>query len=200
MAGYPSTKSPNQNIMKAYEKFNNALRDHYLYAEWVKQGEFGRIGTETATGITIFVHEGDDDKYSMFRFPSIKEMQEYDAFRLKALDEFCDHDDARFVYNLCKWVANPKQPCPLYPVDVFFLWDDYKVMDFEDDVEEKTERYEEWCADCDHVVDIANEFRVQKCPNCGKWLVPCSICPLENCSKHCPLERYAIILNGESVE
>ena len=56
-------------------------------------------------------------------------------------------------------------------------------IDFEDDVEEKTERYEEWCADCDHIVDIANDFRVQKCPNCGKWLVPCSICPLENCSK-----------------
>jgi predicted RNA-binding Zn-ribbon protein involved in translation (DUF1610 family) len=190
--------------MKAYEKFENALKDHRLYKDWVKQGECGRIGTETATGIVIFVNEGEDDTCSMFQFPPIKEMQEDDAFRLKALDEFCDHEDTKFVYNLCRWVARPSHhECPLFPVDVYFLWDSPIITDFEDDVEEEPkndETTEEYCPHCDVVVDLSIDFKVQKCPNCGKWLVPCSLCPLQNCSKHCPLERHAIILNGESKE
>lgn len=187
--------------MKDYEKFNNALRDHNLYTEWVRMGEIGRVGLTTPTGIKIFVHEGDDDKYSMFTFPPLCEMEENIDFRLRALANFCDHDDDGFVYNLCHWVADPRNVCPLFPVDVFFLWEHPHVVNFEDDEEavDASELTEEYCPHCDEVCDLANEFKVQKCPNCGKWLVPCSICPLQNCSKHCPLERYAMILNGESV-
>lgn len=189
-----------KTIMKAYEKFNNALRDHNLYEEWVRQGEIGRVGIHTLTGITIFVHEGDEDKYSMFVFPPLCEMEKNVDFRLKALQEFCDHDDNAFVYNLCRWVADPCKKCPLYPVDVFFLWENPEVEDFVDDADMDSESVEEYCPHCDVVVDLEWDFKVQKCPNCGKWIVPCSICPLQNCSKHCPLERHAVILNGESKE
>lgn len=182
--------------MNAKEKFENRLRELGLYDEWLQIGALGKVGTETEENVIIFVHEDDEDKYSECTFPPMWKMSEDDGFRRMALREFVDAGDEKFIRALVRWFFDPKAPCPLFPVDVYFLWDfDYK--DFEDDTEENIERYEEWCADCDHIVDIANDFRVQKCPNCGKWLVPCSICPLENCSKHCPLERYAIILNGE---
>lgn len=181
--------------MKAYENFNNALRDHNLYEEWVRQGEIGRIGTNTLTGITIFVHEGDDGKYSMFVFPPLCEMEKNVDFRLKALEEFCDHDDNTFVYNLCRWVADPCRVCPLYPVDVFFLWENPEVKDFEDDEDERKDLADQYCNHCDCFVEVEEELKVQKCPNCGKWITPCSICPLQKCSKHCPLERLEDELN-----
>lgn len=183
--------------MKAYEKFENRLRELNIYDRWCKIGQIGRIGAETEDNIIVLVHEEEDDAYSEFTFPPMREMSVKDDFRDRALAEFVDAGDEKFIRELVWWWINPKNKCPLFPEDVYNLWDDCSYINFEDDAEENIERYEEWCADCDHIVDIANDFRVQKCPNCGKWLVPCSICPLENCSKHCPLERLACVLNGE---
>lgn len=61
--------------------------------------------------------------------------------------------------------------------------------------EEPDNRVEEYCGECDTYVMLENELKVQKCPNCGKAIVPCSaLCPmlfgdyshLQNCSS-CPL-------------
>ena len=59
------------------------------------------------------------------------------------------------------------------------------------------EKGDEWCQHCDNEVELAHELRVQKCPSCGKWIVPCAMCPLTDCSPKCPLERMASILNNE---
>lgn len=37
---------------------------------------------------------------------------------------------------------------------------------------------EEYCGHCDTYVPLTNELKVQKCPNCGRAIVPCSICPM----------------------
>lgn len=190
--------------MKAYEKFEARLHELGLYDEWIKQGGCGRIAKVTENGITILCNEGEDDKaYSESHFPHISEMAQYDMFRFNALYEFCDHDDTHFIYNLCRWVARPDEhKCPLYPVDVYFCWDSAETIFFEDDAEETIEdvlkhyeKTEEWCPHCDEAVELEHELKVQKCPNCGKWIVPCSVCPLTDCSAKCPLERLGILLN-----
>lgn len=58
----------------------------------------------------------------------------------------------------------------------------------------------EYCPHCETEVELSNEFKVQICPNCGKHIVPCNLCPLlaeGNCQGLCPLEKMAKILNNE---
>lgn len=187
--------------MRDYEKFESRLKEVSLYDEWCNVGKVGRVGIETEAGISIFVHECDGDAYSEFTFPPMKEMSADEDFRRRALSEFSDAGDEQFIRNLVRWYINSRAECPLYPIDVYFLWQNQTYVDFEDDIDHQTcvedETTEEYCPHCDSMVDLSNEFKVQRCPNCGKWIVPCSICPLDQCSKHCPLERYAIILNEE---
>lgn len=191
--------------MKAYEKFEKRLDEVSLLDEWYDAGGCGRVATTTNDGISIFVHEGDDDAYTEFKFPPIKEMEKSEYFRMKALQEFCQHPDDEFVAQLARWAINYDNVCPLYPVDVYLLWSNPTIIDFEDDkVEEKMEdvlahyeKVDEWCQHCDNEVELAHELRVQKCPSCGKWIVPCAMCPLTDCSPKCPLERMASILNNE---
>lgn len=121
--------------MKGYEKFESRLQLFGLWEEWCQQGLCGRIATETGEGIIIWVNEGDEDNYSEFKFPPISEMQRCEDFRMRALKEFCYHDDHEFVAKLARWVADIRNKCPLYPVDVYFLWDDAEVINFEDDAE-----------------------------------------------------------------
>lgn len=193
--------------MKDYEKFEKRLNELGLYDEWCKQGSCGKIAKVTEDGIIILCNEGESDKiYSETHFPPLSEMAQDDSFRLNALYEFCDHEDSDFVYRLCKWVARPNtHACPLYPVDVYFCWEHAITNYFEDDKEVAgvmgtwdfdSDKTEEYCPHCDTCVDLEDEFKVQRCPNCGTWIVPCSICPLGSCVAKCPLERYAIILNG----
>lgn len=58
----------------------------------------------------------------------------------------------------------------------------------------------EYCPHCDCEVELENEFKVQKCPECGMYIVPCNLCPLleqNNCNNgKCPLEALANELNG----
>ena len=186
----------------AEDKFNARLKELGLLDEWESVGCIGRVGTENNEGIFIMVHEDSKDKYSEFKFPSMSEMSESDDFRMRALAEFHDHPDNDFIRKLVDWVVCPsRKECPLFPLDVYFLWDDAQVTDFEDDENASVAEYifaketEETCEYCDEVVILSQELKVQKCPKCGKWIVPCSACPLTDCVSKCPLERMADILN-----
>lgn len=194
--------------MKASEKFEARLRELGLYDEWLEQGGFGRIGIELVQEdkIVILVHESEEDAYTEFTYPPMYEMAHDEDFRRRALIEFVDAGDEEFIRSLVYWYLNRINKCPLYPVDVYFLWSDYTETNFEDDVEEPEKeagqqihrKTDEWCPYCDTEVELDCELKVQKCPSCGYWITPCSICPLTDCSKPCPLERMEIILNEEA--
>lgn len=193
--------------MKDYEKFEKRLHELGLYDEWLNQGKTGRIGIETSAGIIVLVHEDHRDKYTELVFPPMSELEKDEDFRKRALENYLDvGDDYKFTGQLYMWANHPEDhDCPLDPVDVYFLIDTNLSADFEDDAEVTgvmgtwdfdSGKTEEYCPHCDTTVDLEDEFKVQRCPNCGTWIVPCSICPLGSCVAKCPLERYAIILNG----
>lgn len=46
----------------------------------------------------------------------------------------------------------------------------------------------ELCPECENEVVLENGFAVQTCPECGKPILPCSIC--DGCRTPCPLEKY----------
>lgn len=57
----------------------------------------------------------------------------------------------------------------------------------------KTQReneVEEPCPHCDNVVELQNVFVAQICPECGNWIMPCSICehrmPEMDSAEYCP--------------
>lgn len=194
--------------MKASEKFEARLRELGLFNEWLEMGGFGRIGIELVEEdkIIILVHESENDSYyTEFTYPPMRKMEQSEDFRKRALAEFVDAGDDEFARDLIRWYLTPNCKCPLFPADAYFIWDDYTYINFEDDVEEqeqeaglpihKDDTIEEWCPHCDTCVDLENEFKVQRCPNCGKRIVPCNICPLEQCARPCPLSRLATMLN-----
>lgn len=59
----------------------------------------------------------------------------------------------------------------------------------------------EMCPHCECEVELENELKVQKCPNCGKYIVACSMCLNGSvgakCTKDCCLEVLASINNNE---
>jgi hypothetical protein len=59
----------------------------------------------------------------------------------------------------------------------------------------------EWCPNCCDEVKLDNEFRVQICPTCGKWILPCSMCDMDkvDCSK-CKLCEEVNQLEEDSKE
>jgi hypothetical protein len=126
--------------MTAREKFEARLHELGLYNDWVEQGGLGRVGIESERDgeevIIILVHEDEDDKYTEFTYPPIWDLEQSETFRKKALSEFVDAGGETFVRNLIRWYVKPSCKCPLFPVDVYFLWDDYDWFNFEDDVEE----------------------------------------------------------------
>ena len=66
---------------------------------------------------------------------------------------------------------------------------------------EKEKFIYELCPLCEDEVQLKNNFKLQICPTCGKYIVPCSICPLllnnGKCSSICHLEKLAYELNKE---
>jgi hypothetical protein len=98
----------------------------------------GRVGVETSEGIKILVHEDEDDRFTEFTYPPMREMEKSDQFRINALREFYPAmcDDSDFRDKLVRWVMNPNNVCPLYPVDVYFPWEKAEWQDFEDDAEQ----------------------------------------------------------------
>ena len=187
--------------MTANYKFEARLRELGLWERWRANGMCGRIGAFTEEHTIILVHENYDDDYTEFKYPPFKQMAESEEFRDKALAKFVEAGDEKFIRQLVWWWVNPKNTCPLYPEDAYSLWNEYTWQKFEDDeetLEDVLKHYEkanEWCPHCDEEVELEHELKVQKCPVCGMWIVPCSVCPLTDCSTKCPLERLAIILN-----
>lgn len=94
-----------------------------------------------------------------------------------------------------------KQVCKELADHGWFI-DIYKLTEI--DTDETNEKLEEYCGHCDEYVYLENELKVQKCPNCGKMIVPCSICPmLEQDNYHlmkcasCPLAKLCEEVNSE---
>lgn len=56
----------------------------------------------------------------------------------------------------------------------------------------------EYCPHCGEEVILKAERSVQKCPNCGKWIVACSMC--DGCINGCALDMQAMKLNNMSHE
>lgn len=81
--------------------------------------------------------------------------------------------------------------------------DIYKLMEVEvensNDEDEDEEVYE-YCPYCEDEVKLDNEFKVQICPNCGHAIVPCNICPLDDCCSNCPLDVLCRQKNDEIEE
>lgn len=79
-------------------------------------------------------------------------------------------------------------------IDIYRLMevesDDQEVQDYPD----HPEMIEEFCEHCVDHVELTPEFRVHTCPNCGKAIVACTLCPLSadeaQCST-CPLAKLA---------
>ena len=60
----------------------------------------------------------------------------------------------------------------------------------------------EYCPYCDTEVELDAELKVQECPNCGKYIVTCSMCTACDdedwgCTDKCPLEHLANELNKD---
>lgn len=50
----------------------------------------------------------------------------------------------------------------------------------------------EYCPYCEDEVELQWNFDVQICPNCGRPIVPCSLC--KGCKSDCALEKNAKLL------
>lgn len=62
----------------------------------------------------------------------------------------------------------------------------------------KDDPVDEVCPHCGNEVVLKSEFRAQRCPECGKWIAPCSLCDSDHCDcRNCPVAREARKLNGE---
>jgi hypothetical protein len=49
---------------------------------------------------------------------------------------------------------------------------------------------DECCGECGCEVTLDCTFRLQVCPKCGKFIIPCSICDADLCNcAHCPLVK-----------
>ena len=38
----------------------------------------------------------------------------------------------------------------------------------------------EWCHHCEMEVELSTEMTIQKCHNCGKYIIPCCMCDWDN--------------------
>lgn len=54
----------------------------------------------------------------------------------------------------------------------------------------------EYCPHCETEVELKAELNVQKCPNCGMYIVACSMC--DECISPCKLEDKAKKLNAQN--
>jgi hypothetical protein len=58
------------------------------------------------------------------------------------------------------------------------------------------EEFYELCRYCEQETKMV-DFKVQKCEHCGRYIVPCAICPTPTNCKTCPLCAFADNLNNE---
>ena len=54
----------------------------------------------------------------------------------------------------------------------------------------------EVCPHCEQEVELKPEMKIQICPECGKWICPCSMCDCDQVQCcNCELEKQAHQLN-----
>ena len=63
----------------------------------------------------------------------------------------------------------------------------------------------EFCSTCGSDEPIKNDFKIQRCGDCGELIYPCQICEQDfvSCGSACPLnmiKKYTINLNNDSFE
>ena len=133
--------------------------------------------------------------------------------RLTVIQEFTAQGEALNIRSLLMARKNlAREEC----FALFIKWADEfiekgldKSESYYDEVDEfMNKKYEqtalnttsEYCPHCDSFVELAPDLSVQKCPNCGKWIVACSMCLAaeeeggEYCKK-CALCYRADVLN-----
>lgn len=80
--------------------------------------------------------------------------------------------------------------------------DIYKLTVIDDDTNETVESTnEEYCSNCNSTIETSGEFKLHICPECGEYVVPCNICPLDDHSRNCtncPLAILATKLNRKA--
>lgn len=120
--------------MTAKEKFEARLKELGLWERWCENQECGRIGAATEEGTIVLVHEYEDDEYTEFTFPHLRELQESKEFREKALAEYVEAGDEKFIRELVWWYLYPnKNKCPLYPEDLYSICNEYTWKNFDND-------------------------------------------------------------------
>lgn len=59
-------------------------------------------------------------------------------------------------------------------------------------------KFYELCPHCEQETKMV-DFKVQKCEHCGRYVVPCAMCPIpatcKSCPENCPLSAFADELN-----
>ena len=112
---------------------------------------------------------------------------ESDAFMFKMTDngQFLVRYQRGDSFQACKELQNAG-----WYIDV------YHLTEVESD--DQDDQIEEYCEHCGDYVDLPEEFKVHTCPNCGKYIVACTLCPFQpeeaKCAT-CPLSKQADILN-----
>jgi predicted RNA-binding Zn-ribbon protein involved in translation (DUF1610 family) len=71
--------------------------------------------------------------------------------------------------------------------------DIYKETEVE--INKNDGKIHEFCSICGDEVMLDNVFKLQRCPNCGRPIVPCSICPYDDCTSQCMLSKKSDRLN-----
>lgn len=124
--------------MTAEQKFESRIKELGIWERWCINQQCGRIGAWTDSNTIVLVHEYEDDDYTEFRFPPLSELAKDEEFRKKALKEFVEAGDEKFIRDLVWWYLDKKYECPLYPEDVYAIegactWENFKddedVMD-----------------------------------------------------------------------
>ena len=117
--------------MTAEQKFESRLKELGLWERWCINQQCGRIGALTESNTIVFVHEYDDDDFTEFKFPPLSELSKDEEFRRKALAEFVEAGDEKFIRDLVWWFLDAKNECPLFPEDVYCItggctWENFK--------------------------------------------------------------------------
>lgn len=100
----------------------------------------------------------------------------YDVFRTK--------EDAVLFAELYGYGSGVKD----YEIDEYNEEDieEYRIVEMND----LNDTYTEHCPHCDQEVELRYDFRVQRCPSCGKLIAPCNLCNHDLCDcDNCPLAR-----------
>lgn len=109
-----------------------------------------------------------------------------------------EHDQDLFYHTsdkqyLVRYTQGSRKPIEGWFIDV------YRLMEVEsDDQEAQDDLIEEYCEHCCEYVNLTPEFKVHTCPECGKSIVACNLCPYlpeEAKCATCPLAKQAEIQN-----